>query len=85
MIDSHCHLDAERFNPDRAQVLERAWSAGVSGIVVPAIGPPDWDELLGWPGRDPRVQIALGVHPQLLPEVPASEDEAMLRKMGLGQ
>lgn len=74
MIDTHCHLDVERFNADRAQVLERAWLAGVTGIIVPAIGPSAWEALLQWPERDSRVQVALGIHPQLLPSLPAEDD-----------
>jgi len=33
MIDSHAHLDFDDFDPDRAEVLARARSAGVLGIV----------------------------------------------------
>jgi TatD DNase family protein len=34
VFDSHCHLQDERFDPDRAEVLARARDAGVEGIVV---------------------------------------------------
>lgn len=78
MIDTHCHLDVGRFDEDREAVLERAWAAGLTGMVVPAIGPDAWSELVKWPGRDRRVQVALGIHPQLLPELAEAEDEAHL-------
>lgn len=76
MIDTHCHLDAERFDADRAQVLERAAAAGVRRIVVPGVGPWNWEPLLAL--RDPRLFVALGVHPQALPDLPASGDEKLL-------
>ncbi len=78
MIDTHCHLDVERFDADRSEVLERAWGAGVTGIVIPAIGPSAWEALLDWPAKDARVQVALGIHPQLLPSLPPEDDEKHL-------
>ncbi|MDP1824732.1 MAG: TatD family hydrolase [Archangium sp.] len=78
MIDTHCHLDVPRFDADRSDVLTRAWAAGVTGLVIPAIGPTAWEALLGWPQRDPRVQVGLGIHPQLLPSLPADQDERHL-------
>jgi len=81
VIDSHCHLDVERFDPDRPGVLERAWAAGLEAIVVPGIGPSTWEALLEWPAREPRVHVALGIHPQLLPELPEAEDDAHLARL----
>ncbi|HEY1811056.1 MAG TPA: TatD family hydrolase [Kofleriaceae bacterium] len=67
MIDTHCHLDVEAFDVDRAGVLARAVAAGVRGIVVPAI------RLRPRPIDHPLVRIALGVHPQIVPELDARE------------
>jgi TatD DNase family protein len=78
VIDTHCHLDVPRFDPDREGVLSRAWAAGLAGMVVPAIGPASWEALLEWPRRDRRVQVGLGIHPQLLPELPPEDDERHL-------
>ncbi|HET9036367.1 MAG TPA: TatD family hydrolase, partial [Myxococcaceae bacterium] len=61
-MDTHCHLDVSRFDADRAAVLDRAWAAGVEGILVPAIGPEAWDALLRLPPGDGRIQVALGIH-----------------------
>src|SRR5437870_1828930 len=36
-IDSHCHLDAEEFDADRDDVVERARAAGVRMMLVPAV------------------------------------------------
>ncbi len=65
MIDSHCHLDSERFSGDQSEVIERALAAGVERMM--SIGTGD-----GPPGIDCAVQIAdrydavfatVGVHP----------------------
>lgn len=78
MIDSHCHLDKPEFDADRDGVLARARAAGVSDVVVPAVGPDAWDGLLRWAARAPGVHVALGIHPQLLPELDPAGDGARL-------
>jgi TatD DNase family protein len=62
-------------------VLDRAWAAGVEAILVPAIGPDAWEALLALPRRDARVQVALGIHPQLLPELPEQGDGPALERL----
>jgi TatD DNase family protein len=81
VIDTHCHLDVARFDADRDDVLQRAWTAGVTAIIVPAIGPSSWEPLLDWPARDRRVQVGLGIHPQILPDLPPADDEKNLAKL----
>ena len=81
MIDSHCHLDLPRFDADRASVLERAWAAGVTALVVPGVAPATWEALLSLSRADPRLWVGLGVHPQFLAALPASEDEAVLCRL----
>ncbi len=81
VIDTHCHLDSERFDSDRDEVIARAFAGGVRGLVVPAIGPDRWERLLEWPRRNPRIQVGLGIHPQLLPELPESDDERHLEQL----
>ncbi|HSQ08345.1 MAG TPA: TatD family hydrolase, partial [Chromatiaceae bacterium] len=46
LIDTHCHLDVEEFDQDRAQVLAQARAAGLVGIVVPGIHAAGWPRLL---------------------------------------
>ena len=81
LIDTHCHLDVASFDADRDAVLARAWGAGVEGILVPAIGPDAWERLRAFPTRDRRVQVALGIHPQLLPELPEKGDGPSLERL----
>lgn len=71
MIDTHCHLDVAAFDRDRADVVARAEAAGVRGILVPAIRPATWDGLLAI-AHGP-VAIALGIHPQVVPDLDDAE------------
>ncbi|MGI8658015.1 MAG: TatD family hydrolase [Candidatus Limnocylindria bacterium] len=64
LIDSHCHLQHERFDADRDEVIDRAVGAGIERIMVP-----------GWDVRSsvlalelaerhrPLIHAAVGVHP----------------------
>ncbi|MEZ4363871.1 MAG: TatD family hydrolase [Kofleriaceae bacterium] len=75
MIDTHCHLDVPRFDADREAALARAQRAGVLGILVPAIRPATWPALLALAAARQAggVRVALGVHPQIVPELPEQE------------
>lgn len=75
LIDTHCHLDVARFGAEQAQVVARARSAGVVGMLVPAIRPATWPALLalGAAAFADGVRLALGVHPQIVPELAPQE------------
>jgi hypothetical protein len=45
-IDTHCHFDVAEFDPDREQVAQQAWSAGVEAIAVIAYLAEYWPQLL---------------------------------------
>jgi TatD DNase family protein len=62
LIDSHCHLQAVD-QDSRERVLDEARAAGVSGFLVPATKPEDWDEVLSLAHAHSDVWCALGVHP----------------------
>jgi TatD DNase family protein len=65
-IDTHCHLDAPEFEPDRAAVRERARHAGVKHCVIPAVEAANFDAVrqLAHAGGD---SYALGIHPMCTP------------------
>ena len=75
MIDTHCHLDHASFDRDRDAVVERATAAGVTGILVPAVRPRTWPAVRALAARYPAVRIALGIHPQVVPEL--GDDERL--------
>lgn len=66
MIDSHCHLDAPEFDPDRAQVVARAAAAGVAAQIVPAIDAASWPKLREVCAAAPGLHPAYGLHPMYL-------------------
>lgn len=70
MVDSHCHLQHERFDGDRAEVIERAAAAGVERILVPGWDLPSSYAALELASRHgPIVEAAVGVHPHHAAEV----------------
>ena len=66
LYDSHCHLDAPEFDPDRPAVLARARSAGVSRQLVPAVSRAGWEKLRDLCAADPGLRPAYGLHPMYL-------------------
>jgi TatD DNase family protein len=73
VIDTHCHLDVPAFDADRDLVIARAAAAGVLGMLVPAIRPRTWAALLELARATPEIRVALGVHPQIVPELDPDE------------
>ncbi len=66
LIDSHCHLDAIAFDPDRAAVIARARQAGVVQQIVPAIDAAGWPKLREVCSMAPGLHPAYGLHPLCL-------------------
>lgn len=65
-IDSHCHLDAAEFAPDRDAVVARARAAGVDTMVLPAVDAASFDAVRALAHRHGLV-YALGIHPLYVP------------------
>ena len=62
LVDTHCHLDDEKFDPDRAQVIERALAAGVELMMAIGTG-GDLDVAIRQAERYPFIYATIGVHP----------------------
>lgn len=62
-IDTHCHLDFERFADDRAEVVARAAAVGVTRLIVPAIDLDNSAAVLAVADAFPGVYAAVGIHP----------------------
>lgn len=63
LIDSHCHLNADRFEPDADQVLGAARLAGVERVLVPGWNIASSERALACVDRFGWLDAAVGVHP----------------------
>ena len=63
LVDTHCHLADPAYDPDRAAVLERAWSGGVAHVVCIGESPEAADRALALAQADTRLSATAGVHP----------------------
>jgi TatD DNase family protein len=71
LVDSHAHLDSERYGEDRDALLTRAWQAGVRTVLSIGIGdgPDTMHRALeiscAYAGKPetPRILASAGVHP----------------------
>ena len=85
LIDSHAHLDSERYAEDRAAMLARAYEAGVGAVLSIGIGqgPAEMHQALdlcrefnGRPGM-PRLYASAGIYPHNTQEA----DDTTLAKL----
>jgi TatD DNase family protein len=63
LIDTHCHLDFERYDEDRAAVLARARAAGVMAIVNPAVDLANCAVVCDLAAAESDIYAAVGIHP----------------------
>lgn len=65
LVDSHVHLDDKQFDPDRAEVIERALGAGVERMLAigTGSGPPDLEAALRLARQHAFIYATVGVHP----------------------
>jgi TatD DNase family protein len=77
-IDTHCHLDAAEFDVDRDAVVDRARSAGVAQIVLPAVDAGNFSRVRDLAHRH-GLAYALGIHP-MCTDAARDADLALLRE-----
>jgi len=63
IIDTHCHLDDERFSEDIDEVLNRAKEAGVGQFIIPGAAPKTLPRAVALSEMYEDVYFAVGVHP----------------------
>ncbi|MBN1839645.1 MAG: TatD family hydrolase [Campylobacterales bacterium] len=63
IIDTHCHLDDERFCNDVDEVIARAYEKGVKGIIIPGADIHDLKKAQALSHQYEHVFFAAGIHP----------------------
>ena len=64
-IDTHCHLDGQEFDTDRADVMLRAQEAGCAAILLPAIDLPSTQRIVTLCRQHPAYLFPMaGLHPE---------------------
>jgi TatD DNase family protein len=66
LIDSHCHLDDDRFDDNRDQVVAQAHACGVSRMIVPATTANRWEKIQQLCANHDGLYPAYGLHPMFI-------------------
>jgi TatD DNase family protein len=63
LTDTHCHLDFNKFDADRDEVLARAWTTSLTRILIPGITLDSSRAAVKLAGSHPSLFAAVGIHP----------------------
>jgi TatD DNase family protein len=63
LTDTHCHLDYNKFDPDREEVIQRANDAGLIRLLVPGLDHRSSKEAVRLAESNASVYAAVGFHP----------------------
>ncbi|MEI6665677.1 MAG: TatD family hydrolase [Chloroflexota bacterium] len=63
IIDAHAHVTSRQFGDDLDAALQRAWDAGLVGIIEAGDDVASGQRALELARRDPRIHAVTGIHP----------------------
>ncbi len=63
LVDTHAHLDADRFDADREAVIARASAAGVAAVVTVGADQASSQKAVSYADQHATVYAAVGIHP----------------------
>ncbi len=79
LVDSHCHLDFESFDEDRAAVMERARAAGVGAMVTICTHLSRFSDVLALAeAGGETVYCSVGIHPHQVAEEDPAETASLV-------
>ncbi|NNE67366.1 MAG: TatD family hydrolase [Pyrinomonadaceae bacterium] len=80
LVDSHCHIDGERFDDDREEVIQRALEAGVLAMVNVGTGSPrdsSFEDTVALTKEYECIYGTVGIHPHDASEYDDSTEERL--------
>jgi TatD DNase family protein len=78
LVDTHCHIDGDRFDEDRQAVLARARAAGVTAMINVGCDLPSSRRSLDLARTHPDLFAAVGVHPHEAKDVVDGFDDILV-------
>ncbi len=63
LVDTHCHINFDSYDEDRADILARAASVGVTKIIIPSVDMGTSHAILKLIGENEGLYGAVGIHP----------------------
>lgn len=81
LIDSHIHLDDDRFDFDRNELIKMAHLAGVSRFIVPAVTVNRFPAVLALASEHATVEYTLGLHPYYINQHQATDLEFLAKSL----
>ena len=81
LVDSHCHLDFNSFDEDRAETIQRAFKTNVNLLVTICTHFSKFKEILSIAESDPRIFCSVGIHPHQVEEEDPVSVEKLVKKL----
>jgi TatD DNase family protein len=63
LTDTHCHLDFNKFDTDRQEVIARAEAGGLVRLLVPGLDLKSSNDAVRLAESNPKIYAAVGFHP----------------------
>ena len=73
LVDSHCHLDFDNFDEDRAETIQRALDAGVGTMVTICTRLSRFEQIRDIARSHDRIWCSVGIHPHQVAEEERAE------------
>ena len=84
IVDSHCHIDDEKFDQDREKVISKFEDDGIDFIVDPASDISSSEKIIEIVKKYDRVYGAVGIHPHEVEDV-TDEDLKKVYEMSFSE